>query len=283
MPSVVKLGAALAAALLAAPASALDWSDNAVGYRYGRRFAEPYIQAPIAKQIFNLSHTSGYRYGSNFLSIDWLLSDQQEPDGTGSSRGAREVYLVYRHTLDLGKLSQQELHFGPVRGLGLTLGVDLDTKSDAGYNSRKRMLVAGPTFMMDVPGFFNLSLLALWESNAPYNDFSKTGTARYHYRCHPALDLAWAVPVAKGLSFEGYADFIAAKGKDEFGNDSVAETHLDMQLMADLSPLLATGKNAVKVGVGYEWWKNKFGNDHHGPAGIGAFARTPMLRAEFHF
>ena len=34
---------------------------------------------------------------------------------------------------------------------------DINTKDDAGYNSKKRMLVAGPTLMLDVPGFFNLS------------------------------------------------------------------------------------------------------------------------------
>jgi hypothetical protein len=31
----------------------------------------------------------------------------------------------------------------------------------------------------------------------------------------------------------------------------------------------------------YQYWKNKFGNsDHNNP---GATARTPMLRAEYHF
>jgi hypothetical protein len=29
------------------------------------------------------------------------------------------------------------------------------------------MVVLGPTLEMDVPGFLNISLLQLWESNAP--------------------------------------------------------------------------------------------------------------------
>ncbi len=38
-----------------------------------------------------------------------------------------------------------------------------------------------------------------------------------------------------------------------------------------------------RLGLEYEYWKNKFGNSWHGPAGHGAFAETPMVRAEYHF
>ena len=42
-------------------------------------------------------------------------------------------------------------------------------------------------------------------------------------------------------------------------------------------------KETFYLGVGYQYWKNKFGNDADGPAGPGAFAKTPMIRAEYHF
>jgi hypothetical protein len=42
-------------------------------------------------------------------------------------------------------------------------------------------------------------------------------------------------------------------------------------------------KGQFKVGIEYQYWRNKFGNDRNGPAGKGAFAKTPMLRAEYHF
>ena len=46
----------------------------------------------------------------------------------------------------------------------------------------------------------------------------------------------WGIPIGSlPLSFEGYANFIAAKGKDEFGNDTKPETNIDMQVMVDLS------------------------------------------------
>ena len=42
-------------------------------------------------------------------------------------------------------------------------------------------------------------------------------------------------------------------------------------------------KGKFKVGLEYQYWKNKFGNNASGAAGSGAFAKTTMVRAEYHF
>ena len=275
--------AATAACTLATGAHAADWSDTSIGYRVGNKFHEPFNSQDIVKNIVNLNHASGYALGSNFFNADLLLSDNKDPAGAGSSNGATEVYIVYRHTLDIGKLTGSPMKFGPVRGLGATFGFDANTKTDAGYNSKKRMLVAGPTVNFDVPGFLNVSLLALWESNAPYSTFSKVSTPRYSYDVHPMLTAAWSIPIAGlPLSFEGFANYIASKGKNEFGGATKPETNIDMQLMYDVSTLVGS-KGRFKLGLEYQYWRNKFGNDHSGAAGKGAFAKTPMLRGEYHF
>lgn len=284
--SKILRGAAAAAALASSvTAPAADWSDTSIGVRYGTKYAEPFNPNDIKKAIVNLNHVSGYKYGSNFFNADFLLSDSKDPGGAGSTNGAQEVYIVYRHTLDLGKLTGSPYKFGPVRGVGLTAGFDVNTKSDAGYNSKKRMLVAGPTLFVDVPGFLNVSLLALWESNAPYNTFSGVSTPRYHYDVHPMLNLAWGIPFNVGipLSFEGFANFIAHKGDNEFGVATKPETNIDMQVMYDLSGAVGAPKGRFKLGLEYQYWRNKFGNNHKGAAGPGAFAKTPMIRAEYHF
>lgn len=267
-------------------AQAADWSDTSIGYRYGSDFAEPFNTKAISKNILNLTHVSGYKYGTNFFNADLLLSDEKDPSSAGASSGAQEAYVVYRHTLDLEKVTGKPFKLGPVRGVGLTAGFDFNTKTDAGYNSKKRMLVAGPTLMLDVPGFLNVSLLALWESNAPYSTFTHTATPRYTYDTHAMLNLAWGIPFHVGampLFFEGFANFIAAKGKNEFGADTAAETNIDLQVMYDLSAVVGATPKTFKLGVEYQYWKNKFGNDNTGLAGQGAYARTPMLRAEYHF
>jgi len=277
-------GLALGAALVPA-AQAATWSDTSLGLRTGSQYREPFNPNDVGKTIFNLNHVSGYKYGTNFFNADFLFSDSKDPAGAGSTNGAQETYIVYRHMLDLGAVTGSKFAFGPVRGMGLTAGFDVNAKTDAGYNSKKRMVVAGPTFMMDVPGFLNVSALLLWESNAPYNTFSKTSTPRYTYKTHPMLTAAWGIPLGKdtGFSFEGFANLIASKGKDEFGAATAMETNIDAQVMYDLSGALGSPKNTFKVGLEYQYWKNKFGNKASGPAGSGAFAKTPMLRAEYHF
>ena len=266
-------------------AQAADWSDTSLGYRYGQKFAEPYESNDISKSIFSLTHASGYKYGSNYLNVDMLLADDKDPSAPGAHSGSQETYVVYRNTLDFGKISGSPIAFGPVRGVGLTLGFDWNSKADAGYNSKKRLLVAGPTLMFDVPGFFNTSLLVMNESNAPYNAYSQTSVPRYTYKTHAMLSNSWLIPFNLGipLTFEGYANFISSKGKDEFGADTKPETHFDAQIMYDISGAMGTPKNTFKIGVEYEYWKNKFGNDDGGPAGSGATAKTPMVRLEYHF
>jgi hypothetical protein len=274
----------MAGTLAATPVFAAEWSDTYIGYRYGSKFAEPFEGDSISKDIVNLNHVSGYKYGTNFFNADILLSDDDDPADANSTEGAREVYVVYRHTLDLGKVMGKDYSYGIIRGMGMTAGFDYNNKNDSGYNSKKQMLVLGPTLMFDVPGFFNVSLLALWESNAPCNDFTNTCVSRYDYDTHAMLSLAWGIPIGSSpFSFEGFALFIDDKGTDEFGGDTKAETNIDMQLMLDAGAVAGGPKNTFKVGLEYQYWKNKFGNDSDGPAGSGAFAKTPMIRAEYHF
>jgi hypothetical protein len=283
--NITRVAATLALAAVSVAGQAADWSDTSIGYRTGSKFAEPFNPNAIKKNIVDLNHVSGYKYGTNFFNVDYLMSDSKDPAGAGSNNGAAETYIVYRNTLELDKTIGGKFAFGPVRNMGVTFGFDVNSKTDAGYNSKKRMFVAGPTFMFDVPGFLNVSLLELWESNAPYNTFSNTSTPRKSYKTHPMLTAAWAIPLGKdtGFTYEGFANFIASKGNNEFGGPTATETNIDSQIMYDVGAL-AGAKGKFKVGIEYQYWKNKFGNPATTPgAGSGAFAKTTMLRAEYHF
>jgi nucleoside-specific outer membrane channel protein Tsx len=278
--------AAIAIALTTGAASAADWSDTALGVRYGTQFAEPYDNNPdgsrkdIKKDIFSLTHVSGYKYGTNFFNADILISDSSDPGGgTPGNPGAQEVYVVYRTLLDIGKISGSPIAFGPVRGFGITAGFDVNTKND-GYASKKRMFVIGPTFMFDVPGYLNASVLLFDESNSPAGLPS-----RYHYKDHAAFESDWSIPLGSmPLSFNGYFLYIGSKGTNEFGGPTSPETHFDGTLMLDLGAVGFGPKKTFLVGVEYEYWRNKFGNPTvSSGAGPGATARTPMIRLEYHF
>jgi nucleoside-specific outer membrane channel protein Tsx len=276
---------AAALMLLSSVAQAADWSDTSISWRHGTRFAEPYNGDHISKHIFALTHASGYKYGSNYFNVDLLQSDSSDPGSLTQTSGAQEAYVVYRHTLDIGKLRGEDVKWGPVKGVGATFGFDWNTKNDVGYNSRKRMLVLGPTLMWDVPGFLNTSVLLLRESNAPSGAFPPISTVRgrYTYDTHPMLTANWGIPVAEGWSFEGYVNFIASKGRDEVGNATGAETNLDMMLMYDIGSQFGQPKNRFRLGLEYQFWNNKFGNTSASTGGLGHRASTPMVRAEYHF
>ena len=128
--------------------------------------------------------------------------------------------------------------------------------------------------MFDVPGFLNVSLLLLDESNDPAA--GDNCQCRYTYKIHPDLSFSWGMPVAStGLSFEGFADIIGSKGDNEFGGPTATETHFDGRLMYPLD-----AKKTFRVGFEYEYWANKFGNPSSVP---GSKASTPMIKVDYHF
>lgn len=271
------------------PTFADGWSDNSISWRFGNQFREPFNSQDISKNIISLTHVDSYKYGSNFLNIDELVSDSHDPINATSSAGALETYIVFRTTLDLGKVSDHEIKFGPSRGVGMTSGFDYNNKRDADYNSRKQMFVLGPTLMIDVPGFLNLSVLELWESNSPSISAGAFDpgypAGRYYYSPHPSLNVVWAIPLGfLPISFEGYADFIAAKGIDETGHQTAPETDIDLQFMFDLAAVTGSSKNTFRAGLEYQYWHNKFGNSDSTVAPYGGnTASTPMMRVEYHF
>jgi hypothetical protein len=71
------VAAVLAATCAALPltATAAEWSDTALSYRYGTKFREPFNPLDFEKHIVNLCHACGYKYGKNLFCADVLLSD----------------------------------------------------------------------------------------------------------------------------------------------------------------------------------------------------------------
>ncbi|MBP7626795.1 MAG: hypothetical protein KA759_07015 [Zoogloea sp.] len=278
--------AVLAGATLASGAvQAATWSDSFLGYRYGTGFREPSNTKEVRKHVLQFGHASGYAYGQNFLNLDVLQSDKNDPS-SGADTGATEFYLTYRHQLHLGKLLDKDLSFGPVKEVALTAGFDLNTKNTA-FAPRKRLVVAGPTLKFNVPaGFFDLSLLAGKEWN--HCGLAFCTDHEHGFDAQWILSAAWGVPFQAGpvpLKFQGFINYNSEKGKDYSGVKTEAETLLRTSLMVDVGQMAAGRKNTLLLGVGYEMWLNKFGN-HATAAGVtkpGINTYAPTLQMEWHF
>ena len=278
--------AVLAGATLASGAAqAATWSDSFLGYRYGTGFREPSNTKEVRKHVLQFGHASGYAYGQNFLNLDVLQSDKNDPS-SGADTGATEFYLTYRHQLHLGKLLDKDLSFGPVKEVALTAGFDLNTKNTA-FAPRKRLVVAGPTLKFNVPaGFFDLSLLAGKEWN--HCGLAFCTDHEHGFDAQWILSAAWGVPFQAGpvpLKFQGFINYNSEKGKDYSGVKTEAETLMRTSLMVDVGQMAAGRKNTLLMGVGYELWLNKFGN-HATAAGVtkpGINTYAPTLQLEWHF
>lgn len=269
---------ALAALLAASPAAAAEWQDNALGYRWGATFREPGVvdangkAKDVAKSILSFTHVDGYKYGGNFLSIDYLVSSKADR-AVGGAEGAVEVYAVYRTDLSLNKVSgTQAFAFGPIRDVSIEAGVDLNTKNTA-FASHKVMPVVGPVFAFAVPGFLNVGLLAAREWN-------NNGIVGKHVRFDTTgiLATSWGIPVGP-VTFAGFGNVVLPKGKDGFGAKTKTEVLLHPKVLVDVGSFFGW-KHAVEAGVGYEYWLNKFGNDHAKVKG--ALANTPFVEVAAH-
>lgn len=288
----LKTAAALAFAAAIAPSAVLaaTWSDTYVGYRYGTEFREPTNTKDVEKHVLQFTHASGYSVGQNFLNLDILQSDNWDPASPhkrGEGSGATEFYLTYRHQVHLGKVFERSFAFGPVKEVAVTAGFDLNTKNTA-FAPRKRLLVVGPTLKFDVPGFLDVSLLLGKEWNhcglggpaCPKSDIS--------FDPQWIISAAWGIPFNAGsvpLKFQGFINVIGEKGDDYAGVKTHTETLMRTSLMVDVGQMAWGKKNTFLMGVGYEYWRNKFGNHAYGN-GVekpGIDTNAPTFQMEWHF
>jgi hypothetical protein len=280
-------------ALAALPAAASDWSDTAIGLRYGTTLHDPTIAKEETKTVLALTHASSYAYGSNFFNLDMLRSNMTDPANAGGD-GAQETYITYRHHLALGKtLTGKPLNTGIIKDVAFTAGFEWNSKNTQ-FAPGKWAVVAGPTVQFKLPkGFFDLGLLYYKERN--HNSFGNTPAGNpksADFDGTYMVAAAWGVPIALGpvtSTFKGFANYQGAKGKDAAGVDTKPETLSRFSWMFDIGALVSSRKGALLIGPGFEYWKNKFGNPDPIPTSNPAITKpndttkTPTIQLEWHF
>ncbi|MBY6345759.1 hypothetical protein E5C31_07305 [Providencia rettgeri] len=280
--------ALLAAPILSTPALAADWSDTFLGYRFSTQYTEPMNDRTIQKHILSLTHVNGYSLGQNFFNLDILQSDRYDPSSGNGSNGATEFYATYRHQLSMGKVFDKDISFGPVKDVAITAGFDLNTKNTA-FAPRKRLLVLGPTFKFDVPrGFVDLSLMVGKEWNHCGLGAPACPDSRSSFHTQFLASLNWNLPFDVGsvpLKFQGFANYAGPKGDDYAGISTKSEVLVRTSVMADVGKVAFDKKNTLWVGIGYEYWYNKFGNRYmaNGDLKPGIKTSAPTVQVEWHF
>lgn len=261
------LGFATLTVFAALNASAADWSDTFIGFRTGTNFKETGNPESITKYVVTFSHASGYSLGQNFFIVDLLISDRTDPANTaspGTSKGAYDADVVYRHDLDLGKVFHTKIDFGPVRGMAVMAGFEYETKNTT-FAPATFKLYAGPMFYFKVPGYLKLGVLYYqdWNHNA-FGGYAASNGGGINVTYDPTymITSAWGIPLALGpvnTLFEGFGNYTGAKGKDGSGIQSKPETLVRAYWMVDVGSVLGGKKGVWMIGPGWEYWHNKFG------------------------
>ncbi|MDP1733342.1 MAG: hypothetical protein Q8L44_03140 [Sulfuritalea sp.] len=269
---------ALLSAGLSSSVLAADFSDTTLAYRYGSGFTEPARAHDIAKNILTLTHLDSGKTGIHFLSLEGRYSDRYDP-AKNSTDGATEYLFNYRYQLPAGRVLDTPLAFGPVHDIALMAGVDLTTK-DTLFAPKKRAWVFGPVLKFDVPGFLDIGLLYYKERNhkgipfTPRPDTEFDGTWM--------LNAMWGIPFRLGPTsavFQGLFNRLGEKGEDFNYQPTAGETLLRTSVLFDVGLSFGLAKRQFMAGIGYEWWKNKYGT----PSGVGTHTKTPTLNFEMHF
>ena len=253
-------------------------SESSLAYRYGSHFTEPARPDDITKNIITLNHLRNSDTGIHFLSLEGRFSDENDP-AKNSTAGAREYLAFYRYQLPAGKVLDQPISLGPIRDLAFMVGADLTDKNTQ-FAPQKRALLAGPVIKFDVPGFLDVGLLSYQEQN--HKGIPHTPHPNLTFDNTWMLSATWGIPVSSGKTpavFQGLFNRLGAKGNDFNNHPTAAETLLRTSLMFDISQSVGLPRKKLFIGVGYEWWQNKYGN----PTGMGTSTRTATFNCETFF
>lgn len=249
----------------------VDWSDTSLGIRWGDKFREPENDDKVTKTILNITHASGDRWGTNLFVTDLFLSTRSDPSRSGS--GAREIYSFYKRAFSVAALSDIDFSNGFIKDFNFNTRIDLGSKN-SGLSPRPKKLRLGISIDLAVPvGRMDIGIDVYRERN--HNGFVGND---FNFDTTYAIWSTWNFPIYGKSSFEGLIDYVGAMGKDGFGVKTKPSTMVRLNYVYDIG---ASG--GFKVGVGYQYFRNKYGNDNKRDAKRGSTENAYTLQLNYHF
>jgi hypothetical protein len=265
-----------------AGAQAADWSDTSIGYRYAPSVAQPAVSHKIATNIYNVTHVSGDKLGQNFFAIDLLRSSGADP-ANGGAGGAQEWYGFYKRGFSMNAMTGNKTGYGFIKDISLNARIDAGAKNTQFAPAPFKTRLGVSADMPVSAGFWSIGIDSYRESN--HNGFATGAAQAVKFTPTYAITSAWAIPAGPG-TIGGFFDRVGAKGLDGGGYQTKAETILRATYMLPVGG----DKSGWKAGLGFEIWRNKFGNDASSTAAFQACAlvsgscnqSTALLLVEYH-
>lgn len=259
-------------------------NTDTLSYWYGANYHTPFVLKPgtfqpadIQRNSLEYKHTDSGAMGYNLVDLNLAKSDMSEP-ASGGGDGATEAYLTLRSGFGLNQIfGTSALQFGPVRNVALEVGANLQTKNSE-FAPSERTLYFGPNFEMKMPkGYFKVGL-HLRKEWVHEGTLGKVANYDPNFNIEPS----WLFPFSVGkvdLSYSGFADYNAPKGKDTFGTETVSEFLIRSAVSIDIGALIMKRAQLIELNGGLWYWHNEYGKPASQP---GSTQTTPIMGLTFH-
>lgn len=285
-------------------------SDNLIWFRIQPLSHDPFVNrsntnraVDIDKQMFHFEHSDTGGLIWNSLTITGLFANSSEHAGgnsycpspsicsypypTSSKAGAREIYMTYRGDITMRALGLPRISFPGVLGTLLEVGGDINYKDDP-YGPRRKFLVAGPIFYLDLPGSVTFAVHVAQEWN---HDGVTNKDTNFHPTWNTELSFTEYLDDNQMWRWEGVWNMTGSKGWDTTLSKTTTEIYTYNQIVLDWGPLVNAPPHKLDVFAGLQFWYNKFGYPAWGHAygvpgagaGGGAVELTPYFGVGFHF
>lgn len=254
--SLTSLGLVVIA--LSTTVQAETWSVTEVHLQYGE-LERVGTGGTADTTIITLQHAGGWEYGDNFFFFDHLDFDVNNNANFPVS-DSTELYGEWYSNFSLGAITGNEIKFGPVKDIGIIAGFNFAPDVDSYW------FLPGIRFALDLPGFAfaNLDVTAYIHQGGG-SASSPTFTILDESSSF-MVDFNWAYPFTIGntrWSIEGHIEYIDGRTQtNNFGTVELENWILAQpQLRFDIGDALGGKQGRVFIGIEYQYWKNKLGED----------------------
>lgn len=226
------------------PPSFFQWQTNEVHFQYGSDFERAFTPDNAQQDafIFTLQHADGWKYGDNFFFIDFT-----DAEDTGF-----DIYGEFYANFSLGKITDSDVTFGPVKDVGVLAGVNYSK------DAKVFKFLPGVRLSWGLPqfGFLNTDITAYIDGSGGVDDGGAPAETDSFM-----VDVNWALPFSIGsqdFSIEGHVEYIDGR-RNEFGGDVSWHVLGQPQFRYDLGKSLLGKPGRLFAGIEYQFWINKLG------------------------
>jgi len=256
-------------------------NDNSISYHYEFLATNPGA-GKTPKHVLTFTHFDVWKYGTNFINIDWLKATSMQTPTLDGGAPYTEIYGFFRSTFGFNEVfNTKAFSYGPLTNVSLMVGADLNTDNTQ-LGSAKRSIEAGIQFSFAMPykGFLNLTPTVYKEWQ--HDGFNGVTPGTTNPSGNVDFDTTWGfewlyvqplgfMPSWLPLTYKFFGTIHGPKGMGEpagsAGLTRTTEYYLQQNLSLDVGPWLGMRPNMYSVWGGYRYWVNKFGIDPKQPFG----------------